>query len=266
MFTRVSFVLLALFWVIMNFLLWEAQYGSGESTGSPIPVSLVWGKVLTAPDNSMLTMRYHGKTVGFCRWSTAVSEEMATLEEAPSSGQPPRKYRIRLDGNIQMPDTKETLRFESSLRLASRTNWSEFTLRVRFQSLVAHVRASEAEQAVQVSITNGPAVMNRVFRFADLQNPQILLSGLIGPLLSGMPEGFELPPLPQTSRSELEAVQWEAWADTVYVSHQPLHVYRIHGRIAGLFNVVLHVSPVGEIFKVQLPDSLILLHDRMIVY
>lgn len=165
-----------------------------------------------------------------------------------------------------MPDSKESLRFESSLRLANRTNWSEFTLRIRFQSLVAHIRAVEEEQTVRIAITNGPAMMNRVIPFADLQNPQVLLSTLIGPLLSGMRGDLELPPLPQSTRSQLEDVQWEAWSDTVFVSHQPLRVYRIHGRIGGLFDVVLNVSPVGELFKVQLPDSLVLLHDRMIIY
>lgn len=88
MLSRVSFVLLALFWVAMNVLLWETEYGSGESSGSPVPISIVWGKVLTAPDGSMLTMRYHGKTVGFCRWSTAVSEELANMSEAPSGPRP----------------------------------------------------------------------------------------------------------------------------------------------------------------------------------
>jgi len=266
MLNRAFFALLALFWVTMNFLLWRAEYGVPNLSGTPVATSMIWDKILTAPDSSFLTIRHHGTTIGFCRWSTAVSEELATMDEAPSGAEPLRKYRIRLEGDIQMPESKDNLRFECRLILANRTDWSEFSVQARYQSLVVRVHSLAQEQTVHVSITNGPAVMDRTIGFNELQNPQVLLSTLVGPLMSGLRENAELPPLQQSAGAKLEPVRWQAWADTLYISHQPLRVYRINGRIAGLFDVVLHISPVGEIFKVQLPDNTVLLHDRMVVF
>ena len=47
-----SFSVILVFWLVMNGLLWRSEFGSGNKTGSTVPTSLVWEKILTAPDDS----------------------------------------------------------------------------------------------------------------------------------------------------------------------------------------------------------------------
>ena len=59
-------------------LLWRAEFGSGRFSGSPVPTSLVWEKILTAPDSSTLQIQWRGTNLGFCRWTAAVGQEVST--------------------------------------------------------------------------------------------------------------------------------------------------------------------------------------------
>ena len=65
MIPRITWLLIAAFWVAMNVLLWRSEYGT-HSNGIPVPLDLVWRKVLTAPDASSLTVYQNGKKTGFC--------------------------------------------------------------------------------------------------------------------------------------------------------------------------------------------------------
>ena len=80
MIPRITFLLIAAFWVAMNVLLWRAEYGS-HGAGVRVPVDLVWRKILTAPDISSLTVFQEGQRTGFCEFSTSVEQEMAALDE-----------------------------------------------------------------------------------------------------------------------------------------------------------------------------------------
>ena len=62
--SRLTFIAITLFWVVMNILLWRSEFGAGRA-GSPVPVAAVWQKILTAPDNSSLTVIYKGRKIGF---------------------------------------------------------------------------------------------------------------------------------------------------------------------------------------------------------
>ena len=47
MFNRLYFPLIALFWIIMNLLLWRAEFGGGKEFGSAVPTEAVWQKILS---------------------------------------------------------------------------------------------------------------------------------------------------------------------------------------------------------------------------
>ena len=48
MLARPTFLAIATFWLTMNVLLWRAEYGSHNGE-TPVPLELVWRKILTAP-------------------------------------------------------------------------------------------------------------------------------------------------------------------------------------------------------------------------
>jgi hypothetical protein len=55
-FTGQAFLLIALFWVTMNVLLWRAEYSARDEAGSVVPVGVAWQRILTAPDRSSLAL------------------------------------------------------------------------------------------------------------------------------------------------------------------------------------------------------------------
>ena len=52
---KLSFALITLFWITMNALLWRAEF-AGKEVGAEVPVSLIWQKILTSPDDSGLAV------------------------------------------------------------------------------------------------------------------------------------------------------------------------------------------------------------------
>ena len=115
--TRVTFAAICLFFVTMNVLLWRAEF-AGQDRGSALPVGVVWEKILSAPDDSMLEVMHKGQKLGSFRWSATAGETTATgkaqkLEELPD-GQI-RKisgYTIEIaDGMLFIDDKARRLRF-----------------------------------------------------------------------------------------------------------------------------------------------------------
>ena len=63
-------------------LLWRSEFGNRHPFGASLPAEGVWQKVLTAPDNSFLSIRHHGKKVGTCHWSPSVGQDRAARHGA----------------------------------------------------------------------------------------------------------------------------------------------------------------------------------------
>src|SRR5256885_325788 len=119
MLSRIALLLAAILWVVMNVLLWRAEYGHSVSTGSVVPPALIWKKMLTAADPSSLSIFHHAKKVGFCHWTTSVGEQLsAPREDTPATpeGMVQRitGYRVQLEGNLMASNSPGRIRFESS--------------------------------------------------------------------------------------------------------------------------------------------------------
>src|SRR5262245_57182842 len=110
MFARLVFPVITLFWVIMNVLLWRAEYGGGRTVGSPVAPGMVWEKMLNAADESTLEISWNGRKIGYCRWVPNVSE--GTESHPTRSGQPGLEgrvsavsgYTVDLEGNVVVGD------------------------------------------------------------------------------------------------------------------------------------------------------------------
>src|SRR5262245_35838848 len=85
---RVTFILVAAFWVLMNVLLWRAEFGGKNSAGGEVPLRTVWKKMLNAADVSALEIRHHGRRIGFCRWGASVVEATKPSGQAADENGP----------------------------------------------------------------------------------------------------------------------------------------------------------------------------------
>jgi hypothetical protein len=263
MLARIAFLLVALFWVTMNVLLWRAEYGNRDVTNSSVPVAAVWRKILTAPDPSALTILRHKEKIGFCHWQTSVGEELAKLDEAPPEGilTGPRNYHIRLEGNVTLPDFESRLRFDSNLTLATNQSWQELSLRLNLRPIVWELHAYAAQQTVHLKADDGERKFERVMKFGDLANPNALMGEFSGPFSRAV--FGALPATAPKSPSLLTGLNWKARYDTLVIGHEPVRVYRLETRLLDRYPVIIFVSRAGEILRAELPDDIVLVLEQL---
>ena len=129
--TRLTFLGIATFWLTMNILLWRMEYGVlGGDT--PVPTSLVWRKILTAPDSSSLSVYQNKDRTGYCELSTSVGQQMATLDEnkPPPDGISLRNgYQLHFAVNISLGDFTNRLKFDGHVQFSPRREWQEISLK-----------------------------------------------------------------------------------------------------------------------------------------
>jgi hypothetical protein len=247
----------------MNFFLWRAEYGSHGGEIS-VPVDLVWRKILTAPDASSLTVFQNGQRTGFCQFSTSVEQEMAKLdEESP----PPENlvaragYQIRISGNVSFGEFTNRARFDGHLQFFPDRNWRELNLKIFIRDAMVEIHALATNETVHLKITSTASVVERDFTFADLQNPNSLLRAFAGNFGGGFFGQFELPLVPQNPVALAQSLHWQASRERLKIGGEPTSVYSLETEL--LQNrIVIYVSTLGEILRVELPGGIIATLDE----
>jgi hypothetical protein len=259
MIARVTFFLVAAFWVAMNVWLWRVEYGphGGEIS---VPVDLVWRKILTAPDVSALTIYQNGQRTGFCQFSTSVEQAMAELDEdkLPPEGLVARSgYQIHVNGNVSLGDLTNRVRFDGRLKFSSTRAWRELSLKVTARYAVVDIHSVAADQTVRFKIASDGVNFERVLSFADLQNPAALLRALGGDFGGGLAS----PVVPPSPSAVAGGVSWEAHRDRLIIGHEPVAAYRLETRVLD-HPVVIYSSSLGEILRVELPGGVTAVLDE----
>ncbi len=263
MFSRIALLLITLFWLTMNFLLWRSEFGSRDRAGGMVPVEVVWKKILTAPDNSSLEIIHDGKRAGYCRWAASAGQRK-NLEgdnsEKKAGG--PGGYRLDFDGNVSVSDASDHVHFDFSLLLAANQAWQESSLRLNSRDGFLSVHSVAADKNIRLQSGSGGERADRVITFAELQNPQALARefGLPAPL-----ELFGIEGLPGApgSASLSPGLHWEARTDWIAIGHASVRAYRLQAKLFDRYQVVVMVSTVGEILRVELPGGWTLASEQL---
>jgi hypothetical protein len=256
MISRGAFLLVAAFWVAMNVLLWRAEYGSRDA-GIPVPLDLVCRKILTAPDASLLSVSQAGRKIGFCEFSTSIQQEMAELDE---NNPPPEGlvahagYQVRLNGNVAAGDFTNRVKFDGRLKFSPGREWRELNLKCSTHFAIVEIHALATNQTVAVQITTDSATDSHVFTFAELQNPNTLLRVLGGDLNGASGSNLDLPALPGASLLA-QNISWEARRVRLMAGREAVSAYRLETSVLGQ-QIVIHVSTLGEILRVDLPGEI----------
>jgi hypothetical protein len=254
---RILFPLIALFWIVMNVLLWRAEFGEGRESGGSVDPAIVWQKILTAPDDSGLEVRWRGQRIGFCRWAASVGESVAPEKAVGGDYEPegmvkrPTGYQIDFEGNVLAGEPVTRVRFSLRLQLAATHAWHGLNLRITARHRSWEVRTAEKEKKLTLTYDGDDAPFSRTFSFEELRNPRRLLEELAGPfdlMLPGPVAGLE----PKPADLSL-GLAWEASTDWLSVGHSRVRVYRLRAHLLDRYEVVVIVSRVGEILRVDLP-------------
>lgn len=269
MLLRAAFILVTVFWLAMNVLLWRSEYGTDKERGSPVPVEVVAGKILTAPDASSLTVLYQGQRVGFAHWHTSVGEELSSLREEDDPTSPEGMvrrvtgYRVQLEGSLVVPESTHRLRFEGTLDLDPERAWRSFTLKVILRPTTWSVRILAAEETAEFTVEEDGQKTTRRLGFRDLRQPERLAGTMTGPMLSALLSAFPLPLTLDQAQELGAALRWDSRHGTLGVGHSSVRVYRLEGELLEKYRMTLLVSRVGEILRVELPGEVLLTNDQL---
>jgi hypothetical protein len=260
-------VLLAVFWLGMNLLLWRTEFGSQPDAASAVPVQLVWRRILNSPDSSSLTILRDGTRIGYCHWVSNVGEAWASIaDESLPEGVPAplRSASLRLEGSIIVPEWTNRIRFEGLFKLETNRVWRELDLRITARPLIVQLHASAPRQVLSLTLDNGALRRQQSWNFSELSNPAVLLSHLAS---AGAPDGLAdlgaFSELPQLSAMPPVRLHWKAWEDTLPIGHVRTRVYRLETTLLEHYRLTVLISRVGEILRVELPGRISLVNDQL---
>lgn len=257
----------------MNALLWRAEF-AGKEVGAAVPVPLIWEKILTSPDDSGLAVNFKGERVGYIRWAPNIGEEVAIGKTANENSEIEGRvkkltgYTIHADGNFVLPEGGGRVRFDFDAKFSADNRWTEWTLRGMQRPNSWGISANRAKETIELSLNEGREAVKQTFRFADFRNPGKLIEDM--GVASELPMAAALLPNLTTISSVTNApamtlgLNWEGRHDWLQMGHSRVKVYQLRARVLDRYEVLIVVSRVGEILKVQLPGEMALVNEALI--
>ncbi|PAW89905.1 MAG: hypothetical protein B9S33_02465 [Pedosphaera sp. Tous-C6FEB] len=282
MLKTLGWIALAAFWVTMNVLLWRSEF-RGEGEGTPVPLPVVWEKVLRAPDDSHLEVFHQKRKIGHLRWSATAGEQATT--NAPGANSTTEEGMVQriggyaidiLDGRFDLGADRRRIRFTMHSSFTTNHQWQSFNLQLNQRPMNLELAAASTNQTVAIRFQDGDQSIHRTFTFAQLRDPAKLLQEVVGPVPLGLLTGgllggaatpgapAELAALPALQRFTL-GLQWDSRLDWIKIGQAKLRCYRLHARWLDKHQVTIYVSRVGEILRVQLPNEVVLQNTRMLL-
>jgi hypothetical protein len=263
---RAYFPLIIIFWVTMNILLWRSEMSGSKDTGSPVSLDAVWGKVLTAPDDSAMQLFFQGRKLGYCRWAPNVGAEEATGKIADEDYEPEgrvhklKDYTVDCDGSLVLGEQGRRLRFNCHVDFSTNQVWRKMDLRVVVRPLLWEIHA----QTLKLRMDDRDSSVERTFTFAQLSQLDTLLPAFGNPLwlawLGDSMQGFR----GKSPRQLTLGLNWEARTDRFKIGHSRVRCYRLQVRLFDKYQVVLYLSRVGEILRAELPNDILLVNESLL--
>ena len=265
MLRKLVFPCITLFWVTMNVLLWQAEYGADGKEGSRIDTSPVWEKILTAPDASELQVIHTNQMLGYLRWEVIPDEEFFDGEGQPEGRvKTVRGYTLRLDGSVNLPKWSSRLRISFRAVLDAGHNWKSLEATLRLPPSEWVFQSKSAKGTLEISHRGVLGKWKRTLSFDQLGDPVALAESMGGPILGPMIAGATGNPTRSwESASNLGInLQWKASTDWIRIGgNARARAYRLETKLPGEHSIRVVVSRVGEILRVELPGQLILQNE-----
>ena len=259
---RIFLGLVTAFWVVMNVLLWRAEFGSGRTGLSEVPVETVADRMLNAPDASVLVVRHHGNPIGLLRWIPTVTESPLATADASASPEgmvTATGYNLVLDLNLNGTAPSERWRVLMQVELDTNRVWQEISIRLFQRPVSWEITTRAGEERVRVRFEEGRTSWEQSFSASDLRQ----VGGLLGPVAAFLPASLTTQLSTWTPDQWKSALHWQARNDWMTVGRNRVRVYRVQATVLGKYEVVVQLSRAGEILSVRLPDALLLSNEAL---
>ena len=267
---KLLFTGITLFWLTMNTLLWRTEF-AGQKLGAETPVSLVWEKILRSPDDSGLAVNFDGMRMGYVRWIPNIGGEEATGKTANENTEIEGRikvlkgYTIRADGNFIMPEEGGRIRFQFDGAFSTDNQWTEWSFSALQRPHSWRIAANREKQTFEFSLGEGRQALKQTLPFSILQDPGKLLDA--AGVSAQVPGLAEILPEISGSTNTLGAtlgVKWQAHQDWMQMGHSRVKVYNLRARILDKYQILVVVSRVGEILRVELPEGMTLVNEALV--
>lgn len=263
-----SFAVLAIFWLVMNSLLWRSEFGSGDDLASRVPVALVWEKIITAPDDSSLGISMAGKKLGYIR-IRPVQTEVGTDGKVANENDPEgmvhklKEYVLQVEGSLVLEVLGRSARFESEFAFDTSHAWKRLELNTAMRPERWTIKANSATREFWFQSTDGESEWIHRFDFDDLRNPQKLATVIDSPLLATLlPQYLSAAGTTNTTTAPFSlGLNWEARYEWLRIGRNRVRIYRLQAKLLDRHRIVVLVSRVGEILRIELPGDLKLIND-----
>ena len=267
---RLILIGLGAFCVVMHALLWKNEY-TRETGGAHVPLDLVWAKILTAPDNSLMEIRQHGSKVGFVRWIPNLGEESTAETPSENKFEPdgmmaePSNRTLDIEGNLALENFAGRHRFHLHMEFGPGHAWNSLSLQIGDKQSQWEIKAAALDRRIRISYSEGRSLFEHTLSIDDLGEPQKLLEQLDLPWMPLMAAG-----LPQIRTNQNASIigdlPWQCTQDWLRFGHSRMRTYRLRARILDKYAVVVHVSRVGEILRAELPGDIVLVNEAIAAF
>jgi hypothetical protein len=265
MFSRLLFIATFIFWIVMNVLLWRFEFHGTTEIGAPVSASLVWDRILTAPDDSMLELQFGGRKIGYFRWFPNVGEGMKPTGEMPEGMvRNPSQYKIRMEGSLRFGDEGKYVRFGLNLALGVLKKWTEFDFSLMSKPHLWRISSKVEEKFLRLEIDQDESSFQEKITFEDLGNPFEWIRRRGDPLTATILQNLFPKDLVMKWQAEMGESDWKANHAWISLGRSRIKVYRLSMGGINRESVILWVSRVGEIFKVELPNQVSLINEVLV--
>jgi hypothetical protein len=271
MLRKATFLFITLFWLTMNALLWREEFSSKNDSGSEAPVSLVWEKILTSPDDSGLAVQYGKDRAGYIRWIPNIGQEEATGKTANENTEIEGRikkttgYSIHADGNFILPENMGRFRFDFNATFDAQHQWTTWQFKSLQKPSSWTVAANRQNETLEFTLGDGREAVKQSFKFADFRDPQKLINetgiaAMLPALSNLLPPGLST----STTNSLSIGLNWEGRQDWMKMGHSRVRIYRLRARLLDKYEANVVVSRVGEILRVELPGEVTLVNEALV--
>jgi len=266
--SRIALITSALFWVVMNGLLWQAEWGDRFASGSDLSPALVWQKILDSPDSSVLSIRHQGRSIGSFEWHPSILE--SSRSNAPGGAaasaiegmvSAPAGHQLRVSTRFFGSDSPlDRWMVLGNVEFSPTNSWERISIRVDQRPKSWEIQAESGSDEIRMTYEEGRRRFEQTFRTRDTAALQLMLAPYLGALPSGL--------IPENALSRPEtlmrSVSVEARSDWMQIGRSRVRVYRLTARLPGQLEATAFISRAGELLKIQLPDRIQLVNEAIV--